>query len=250
MIQIEIQDVASLLASIEAPFDHPSLRGHWFRGHSVAGWQLVPSVHRRYSPSDELDMTSRFRMAAPTRYPDCPASGDFARWLCLMQHFGLPTRLLDWSESPLIAAFFAITFEPRDDPAAIWCLSPGDLNEVTSGRNSLAFLAHERVSDLLRPAFVGGDSPDVAVSVMGQDVDLRMTVQQGGFTIHGGPTPLENHHEVDRFLRRFVIPKDCRERFRKDLWLLGVRRSMLFPDIENLARELATEWKHKGKTDG
>ena len=167
-----------------------------------------------------------------------------------MQHFGLPTRLLDWSESPLVAAFFAISYDPRDDPAAIWCLSPGDLNEVTSGRHSLAFLAHERVADLLRPAFVGGDSPDVAVAVMGQDVDLRMTVQQGGFTIHGGPTALENHAKADRFLRRFVIPAHCRERFRKDLWLLGIRRSMLFPDIENLARELATEWKHKGKANG
>jgi hypothetical protein len=111
----------------------------------------------------------------------------------------------------------------------------------------LAFLAHERVSNLLRPAFVGGDSPDLAVAVMGQDVDLRMTVQQAGFTIHGGPTPLEKYPQADRFLRKLVIPENCRERFRKDLWLLGIRRSMLFPDIENLARELATEWKHEGK---
>jgi hypothetical protein len=245
-----IHNVAELLGAIQSAFNHLSLAAHWFRGHSKAEWNLIPSVHRNYCSEDEVQMTSRFRLAAPTRYPNCPASGDFARWICLMQHFGLPTRLLDWTESPLAAAYFAIIHEPCDGDATIWCLSPSDLNKVATDRASIAFLAHERVSLLLKPAFLGGDSPDQSIAVMGQDVDVRMAVQQGGFTIHGCDSPLEKHSEAHRFLQKFVIPQAARETFRKELWILGIRRSMLFPDIENLARELTNswEWKHKGKT--
>ena len=164
-----------------------------------------------------------------------------------MQHFGLPTRLLDWTESPLVAAFFAVTYERRDSDAAIWCLSPADLNESTTGRPSIALLGHERVCELLRPAFLGGASPDITVAVASQEVDLRMAVQQSAFTLHGGPTALESHPMADRFLRKFIIPAADREGWRRELWLLGIRRSMLFPDIQNLARELSHEWSHKGR---
>jgi hypothetical protein len=249
MNSIEVRNIAALLDAIRSVFDQPRTRRNWFRGHSDASWQLVPSVHRRFTAEDEVELTARFRFGAPTRYANCPASGDFARWLCLMQHFSLPTRLLDWTESPLIAAFFAIAHEPRSGPAAIWCLSPGDLNQVTTGRFRLKLLPTEGVSHLLRPAFVGGDSPDEVLAVVGQEVDLRMSVQQGGFTIHGKPSPLEAHPQATQFLRKFVIPEDCREAFREELWLLGVRRSMLFPDIENLARELSDEWQHQRKKD-
>jgi hypothetical protein len=74
-----------------------------------------------------------------------------------------------------------------------------------------------------------------------------MAVQQSGFTIHGGPTALERQPSSDQYLRRFLIRTKNKEAFRKELWLLGIRRSMLFPDIENLAKELAFEWRHKGQ---
>src|SRR6185436_7349399 len=74
---------------------------------------------------------------------------------------------------------------------------------------------------------------------MGQEVDLRMTVQLGGFTIHGAAVPLEQHPNASNFLRKLMIPAKHRKNFQKELWLLGIRRSMLFPDIVNLAHELA-----------
>ena len=216
----------------------------------MAEWKLVPSIHRKYCSEDETDLSTQFRLKAPTRYPNCPDPGDFARWICLMQHFGLPTRLLDWTESPLTAAYFALIHEPCNEDAAIWCLSIGDLNKITRNRESVAIIAHQSVEHLLKPAFLGGKSPDQVIAVTGQQSDVRMTVQQAGFTIHGGDTPLESHAKADEFLRKFVIPKNAREAFWKELWILGVRRSQLFPDIENLARELASplEWHHKGKS--
>lgn len=246
MKEIVIDSVAALLEALPRAFDHPTMRRDWFRGHSDAAWPLIPSVHRRYSPKDEVDLTATFRLKAPTRHSSCPANGDFARWLCLMQHFGLPTRMLDWTESPVVALFFAITAEPKECPACLWCLSPADLNVISTGRSSVAVLAHDRVSALLQPAFLGGESPDTAVAVLGQDVDLRMTMQQACFTLHGGPTSLEALPNAETFLCKFSIPANARERLRKELWLLGMRRSALFPDIGNLAIELAQEWKLQG----
>jgi hypothetical protein len=239
--QLEIPSVDALLDAIRSESASEPRRPNWYRGHSDATWHLTPAVHRRYSTNQEVGMTTRFRLGAPTRYPNCPPSDDFAKWLSLMQHFGLPTRLLDWTESPLIGAFFAVAYEPRSGPAAVWRLWPTELNKTFIGRPGLKVLPSVTVEHLLRPAFTSGDSPDEVLAVIGQDVDLRMTVQQGGFTIHGKSNPLEEHFEAAKFLRKFVIPQEARENFRRDLWLLGIRRSMLFPDIANLAQELAGE---------
>lgn len=239
-----IQNVGEFLEAIKSIVTHPDACEHWFRGHSNADWKLVPSVYRE-SPKGELYLTTHFRLSAPTKYENCPPPEDFASWICLMQHYGLPTRLLDWSESPLSAAYFAIIHEPMNTDAAVWCLSPLLLNEHTTGRKSIAILGHSRTKPLLDRAFLGGSSLKKAIAVVGQETNPRISAQQGVFTIHGNATPLEAQFRYRHFLNKFVIPNRYRETFRQELFLLGVRRSILFPDIDNLARELKNGWKRK-----
>jgi hypothetical protein len=244
---IEISNVASLIEAVRSQANGGSHKS-WFRGHSDTDWKLVPSVHRDYSQIREVELNARFRFGAPTRYANCPGAGtdEFAKWICLMQHYGLPTRLLDWTESPLVAAFFAVSYEPMKGSAAIWQLFPGELNAKMGFRKGIKILPGYEIKPLLYPAFAGGESPDIVLAVMGQEVDLRMSVQQGAFTIHGNNKALECHTESATFLRKIVIPESNRETLRKELSLLGIRRSMLFPDIQNLARELALELKKNG----
>lgn len=155
-----------------------------------------------------------------------------------MQHYGLPTRLLDWSESLLVAAFFAIRLEHRSS-ATIWLLAPGKLNEQSIGP-LIPFLADKRVTPLLDAAFSGtgnsGEQPSIATYA--PRTDRRMAAQLGNYTIHGSREPLELHPASSNFLARIVIPASSYHKIRADLSVCGVRLSSLFPDLSHLAQEI------------
>src|SRR5712692_10309237 len=82
----------------------------WWRGQGDSDWKLVPGVHRDPSRGPEYEHTAAllFVQRARTRHPQCPPTGELHSWLFFMQHYRLPTRLLDWTESVLFAGFFAV----------------------------------------------------------------------------------------------------------------------------------------------
>ena len=98
-------------------------------------WNLRPTVWRHYAHLQEKYLTNLFYTRAKIRHTDCPAREDFGGWLALMQHYRLPTRVLDWTSSPLVAACFAtkhchelgLPFPATG--AAVWALEPHRLNE-------------------------------------------------------------------------------------------------------------------------
>lgn len=103
--------------------------GIWFRGQANAKWKLVPAIFRRHD-FDESSMFNHFQIRAPEYRNSHRSVFD---WLCLMQHYNLPTRLLDWSESVLVALFFAAQGSRRVD-GKVYALNARRLNFLTNSR--------------------------------------------------------------------------------------------------------------------
>ena len=112
----------------------------WFRGQSDYSWGLVPSVQRKDGMGEHYEqyITTNFMIHTMRLNPSVPQRYDRASWLTLMQHYGLPTRLLDWSESPLVALYFALSSdEDAKTDAAVWVLNPMELNKKVGYTKSL-----------------------------------------------------------------------------------------------------------------
>ena len=165
-----------------------------------------------------------------------------------MQHYRLPTRLLDWTESPLIAAFFASEVckchdkfpETIEDPdGALFALSPYKLNELKADADRLFMPEDDLAKQLIAPAF-DRDAVETAkvIAIRPAEVDVRLMVQLSEFTLNGYNSALENLTRTGEFLMKFRIPSESKLEMRKELKRLGVRLSSIFPDLEHLAEEI------------
>jgi hypothetical protein len=240
--KVEISSVSDLILfaqSVSSEFSHVV----WYRGHSVGSsdWKIVPSAFRHFPAiENERAATMNFCRHAPGRHSTTPQQNNYAAWLCLMQHYGLPTRLLDWTESVLVAAYFAVSDLSIKSDAAIHALSPIELNRSAS-MNYIPMLTNHELSVRLAPPFGGKEVNDDIVATIMSNIDHRMFLQQGVFTLHTSRKPLEEFNHSNVFLRKGVIPASAKERIEWELRICGVCRSKLFPDLGNLARDIVDQ---------
>jgi hypothetical protein len=216
--------------------------GHevWWRGQPRSTWDLVPGAHREGgAPGTEQQLAARFKREAKLRHPMTPADGDLAGWLFLAQHFGLPTRLLDWTESPLVALFFAIRSDIEHD-GVVCALHPFRLNQDQLGEGSLLNPVDPRAQKLIARAFnvEVAESPVIA-SVYPDQHDHRLLMQLATFTLHGLTTPLNDLPRAGEYLVRFTVPSTAKRPLAGSLDALGIRLANLFPDLQNLATQLS-----------
>jgi hypothetical protein len=239
---LELGDAHSLSDLIEAAHSVEEKFGEklWFRGHQEQNWQLIPSAYRK-SYLLETQFVNHFRFRAPSLDLKCPKHEDLISWLPLMQHYGLPTRLLDWSESLLIATFFALLNKSADSKPVIWIFAPSNFNSLSSIGKFIPFLHNERVKPIVQAAFDYSLSLQnlESMAVMAPRKDIRMTAQLCNFTIHGDKIPIEDYQNTNNFLARISIPSEFQNKIRQDLSVVGVRRSSVFPDLTNLAHEIS-----------
>ena len=244
MVELEVRSLNDLSRVIESLFMETKLQW-WFRGHTSRSWDLLPSVRRGYTKEQEKYLSNQFYVRARTRHGSCPGNDDYSGWLALMQHYGLPTRLLDWSRSALVAAFFATEnhrshthFSGEYQDSCIWAIAPGPLNSSQGFEPYLYPLNAGQLRDVIRPAIKGKDDTDTVVAAMAVESDPRMQVQQGAFTVHSSVQPLDKLKDAANWLRCIVIPKDSAGSIARELDILGFGLSDLFPDLHNLANDL------------
>jgi hypothetical protein len=219
----------------------PALGKPWWRG-QPAGKELIPKAYRD-SANRRMEWlrTTQFVQRARTRHARVPDDKQHSDWLFLMQHYRLPTRLLDWTESPLIGCYFAVRNDPENPgDSYLWALSPEALN-ITSHIGAPDLIHPNEIAPYLELPFAREDPPGVPqgiIAVLATEIDFRMLQQQSAFTIHGTHTPLEALPDKDCFLKSYRVPCAAKGRLRDELFLLGIREANLFPDLGHLAADL------------
>ncbi len=228
-----VQHLAEHLRGLDAPV--------WFRGQSKAEWRLVPKLLRGTIPHSETYLISRFKQNATLLLPQHPKN-DF-EWLFLMQHHSMPTRLLDWTESPLVALYFAVT-ENVTDEGALWVLLPTLLNEKSNYRPDypleIPSFEDEDLQNYL-PETVASEhrSRLFPMAAIAPRNSARMQSQQGVFTIsHRENTPIDDIGAVGAardHVWRFTIAPAVKAKLNSELKVLGITRFQLFPELDSLS---------------
>lgn len=243
-----LKDLWSAILNIKKSFGNAK---PWRRGHARADWDLLPAVHRPNRRQDERNVALTFQMMAKVRYPNSPSNDDYAGWLFLMQHDGLPTRLLDGTESPLIALYFAVEKSEEDgQDGAVWALHPGRLNNQQVRYGKIPSPDMKDLAAAFGAVFRDVDHPlQAIVCLRPYHTDLRHLVQQSVTTTHGSDTPINRLPcNGKEFLARITLTGDAKQCFRAVLDVFNVRRADLFPDLDNLAKHVGA--LRFGKSDG
>jgi FRG domain len=218
----------------------------WFRGHVDSHWSLIPGIYR--PPHHELNehqLRHDFhRRAHPFLAETTYRPGTDFDWYFLMQHYGLPTRLLDWTESALIALFFATREPGRQTGRAVWMLNPWKLNElVTKIGDIIPTSKDEVVQPYLRPTWSNLDVPKHPLALKPPYNSKRLSAQRGAFTIHGlSRRGLEGYANLQPHLVRILIPQSAVAAIRRELVTAGIVESVIFPDLTGLCHEIYDEW--------
>ena len=244
-----------------------------FRGQASADWPLISYLERlitkfipvptpigdmvlgpvRFFPAaSESRLLADFKRRAHHHCGDVPKEDEAVDWLALMQHYGAPTRLLDWTRSPYVGAFFALEQSSYPE-CAMWAIdsdwlistavealkkAQGSSSELTG----LQFLTEYTDRNLLKT-----NNPRVATIVDPKRMNERVAAQQGVFL-----TNLSHDEEFCVSLMRMLadslpqlppiwkIVMRTAERFvvLRELRRMNITRASLFPGLDGFASSL------------
>jgi hypothetical protein len=219
-----------------------------FRGQAAADWELVPALLRNgpFDKSVEDRLLQEFQQRSRPFLRQPPLGR--LQWMALAQHHGLPTRLLDWSESSLVALFFALQEHeridgtrrpPMRDDACVWLLNRNELHRRAGLPKTIVLLdAAEREWPSELVALVEAERDGVVVFTPAH-VSSRMPVQKAAFTLFGNaPHVLEQLRGDRALLAQLVVPRSRARDLRSELAVAGITRSTLFPDLDGIACEV------------
>ena len=179
--------------------------------------------------------------------------------LFLMQHFGVPTRLLDWTENPYIALYFALTgahYEKNESQAnyttdaAIWMLDPNQWNGKALGFDPPPGVVSPPDNELLNgylPSSSTKRRKPEPVALYGVHNSPRIVAQRGVFTLFGtNVKPMEQSYVDNDYpqdcLVKIGIDKNCIRDMLYALVKIGFTDSVVFPDLPGLSKEIKRQF--------
>lgn len=228
----------------------------WYRGAVQQQFPLLPRIARNsLNPLFEIVFLSKFKsLVIPyvERLPAFPLPGGlppYWSWLFMMQHYGVPTRMLDWSLDALTALYFATnpedTSRVQGIDAVVWVLNPVMLNEAFSFHS---FLKPGYIPNVEEPSFnlffgpnsqiLSTKKPAAAIGPMNT---TRIVAQRGVFTVFPhikNLVALEDFADSSRFLFKICVAWESFDLIHTQLQHYGITKLTLFPDIDVISNEI------------
>jgi hypothetical protein len=260
-----IKSITQLIVEIQADLSRwGETTKPWFRGESGNHPTLCPKI-AKYTANEENYLLQSFRRQAGGLANSPPRQGHTDMWLFKAQHYGIPTRLLDWTEGGLHALYFAINsgnLNPR-----MYMLNPHHLNELAIGHKlpdyefplswgrdkigtvyvSLAWQHRNLAPEHMNVEETKGWNLDIPIAFPATYQDQRMIAQRSCFTIHGITLKplseiLKNMRvELADYLIEYEIDFESRKSLLRELSILGISAATIFPDLDHLSQDLIND---------
>src|ERR1700689_2308853 len=229
-----VRSVADVLAAVESHRQRAKRTPIWFRGSTNCNHLLVPSLARLpFKLEYERALINAFKQNAVQFVDQLPQSE--WEWMFIARHHNVPTRLLDWTESPLIGLYFAthsIDAPMRNDrkDGALWLLLPEALNRQGNisleDRDLPIFEDDDKHLHNYLPSVVASEQQTRLTPAAGIAVrhSKRMQAQHSVFTVtHRDQSPIESVGN-GRHIGRYIIPASAKPRIRRQLEALRIDR--------------------------
>src|SRR5258708_20949809 len=247
--RIEIDTVQQIVEK----FDWSEQEGKWiFRGQREYTWGLKTSSDRMFEEytkasvsklNVEIALIKRFQRESHHYGINNINYLNIPEWLSLMQHYGSPTRLLDWTHSPWVGLFFAIIDLEKDKDAALWL---ADWTEIDSNTNDTLKELYKKdhnvmsIDDFIKTISLG----DGIVKLNSFKQNQRQIIQQGTFLF---PTNIEKTFE-DNLIKKLTkgsliklkVPYRIKADIIKKLYRMNISFTTLYPGIEGFSRSLGS----------
>jgi hypothetical protein len=237
---ITITSTAKLCCVVDAQLQDHEDTTVIYRGHGDIDYKLCPKAGRFGPPPKSkretlneslmLELFRRHSVGLTRQTPD-----DDWEFLAVAQHHGMATRLMDWTRSPLVAAYFAVAYpnvryEKDESP-------PGTNSYIRREPDSVVYAWRCRKLDLSKapPA-----KPHKIKQIV-RYIPRHITAQSGLFSAHPDPKAVLN----DSAMIHLIIPFDKRRDIKRSLYRLGIHEGTVFPDLDGAARHI--EWLQTNK---
>ena len=193
-------------------------------------------IHPKAWPEQEDRILRIFKRKAHQFLSQPPHHDDDFQWLALMQHHGAPTRLLDFTWSPYVAAFFAL--ERTLGNGAVWALNPAS---IAGGRSATPSKWDPRVKGNFQRYYLPGRRRLIWLGEP-YTMNRRLIAQSGTFALPGVlDAPMEDilraGRDPENVMVKFILPAArIREKAMRELYRMNITYATLFPDLDGLAR--------------
>ena len=232
------------------------LSENWaFRGQVNACWPLLTAIERsdfiELKIGIELEFVAEFQRGARNYLSKDELPEHLIEWLALMQHHGAPTRLLDFSRSPFIAAYFAYEqcFVQNDINVAVWAINFNFLKkkalEELEPEFSIELKENKNlITDKLFEKIFFQNNHNLVFPVEPFRMNRRYFLQQSIFVSTGNSNESFINQlnflgpEISRAVIRIELPSILQKEVLRDLQRMNLNRASLFPDLDGYAASL------------